>query len=368
MIKKTGFKKMLSFIVAAMLMVTFAACGQKAPDKAEAPAADTKKEEAPKAEAPEAQTEEAWKPTRPVTIVCFVGAGGGTDLASRTIAKVFEKEFGVPFQVVNMTGGSGGVGANHVLNAKRDGYTILGASEPLHGLTVLGALDKPTADIWEAMMMIGSEGAISVPASSPYQTLEELVEAAKTKELKAAAAQATSTWGAKLHQVEAVTGVKFNQLPYEGSHPSQVAALSGEVDVVVTSLAEQAEYIKAKKLRPLAAISTEDEEVPGYGKVPAITHSYPKYAELTPAMQWLGIAIPKDLPENIKKAYHDAFEKAKDSEEVKKVASDLGYKIYGLHGEAVEKTHKQLDSIYSWTLYNAGAATKSPEEFDIPKP
>ncbi len=309
-----------------------------------------------------------WKPTRPVTIVCFVGAGGGTDLASRTLAKVFEDYFEVPFQVVNMTGGSGGVGANHVLNSKRDGYTILGASEPLHGLTVLGALDKPTVDLWDAMMLIGSEGAVSVPADSPYQSFDELIAAAKTKQIKAGAAQAASTWSAKLHQVEALTGVKFNQLPYEGSHPSQVAAMSGEIEVVVTSLSEQADYIKAGKLRPLAAISKVDEEVPGWGTVPSITKWYPGYADMTPAMQWLGMAIPRDMPENIAAAYHKAFEYATTSPEVKKVASDLGYKIFGLHGAEAEPVHRQLDSIYSWVLYDAGAAMKSPEEFGIKRP
>lgn len=373
--KKNSIKMVISLMLALLMMFTVVGCSQNSSsDSQSSNEVESNTETAPsgsedsKKEEEISEAEEPWKPERPVTIVCFVGAGGGTDLASRTLATVFEKHFGVPFQVVNMSGGSGGIGANHVLNAKKDGYTILGASEPLHGLTVLGAMPEPTADMWEAMMLIGSEGAVSVPASSPYETLEELIEAAKTKELKAGAAQTTSTWSAKLHQVESVTGVTFNQLPYEGSHPSQVAALSGEIDIVVTSLAEQADYIKAGKLRPLAAISKTDEEVPGYGTVPSVANFYPKFKDITPAMQWLGMAIPRDMPENIKKAYHEAFEVAIESDQVKKVASDMGYKIYGLHGEEALETHKNLDSIYSWTLYNAGAAKTSPEEFGIPKP
>lgn len=368
---KKKLRSVLYVILVILLMLTVGCNQKKETNESAADQTDIKNSEVKNEtnkNANQGETGEAWKPERPVTIVCFVGAGGGTDLASRTIAKAFEKHFGVPFQVINVTGGSGGIGANQVLNADKDGYTILGASEPLHGLTVLGAIDKPSADLFEAMMLIGSEGALSVPASSPYESFEELIEAAKTKELKAGAAQTTSTWSAKLHQVEAVTGVTFNQLPYEGSHPSQVAALSGEIDIVVTSLAEQADYIKAGKLRPLVAISKSDEEIPEYGTIPSIANDYPDFNELTPAMQWLGIAIPKDLPENIKKAYHEAFEVAVDSDEVKKVAEDMGYKIYGLHGEEAEETHRNLDSIYSWTLYNAGAAEISPEEFGIPKP
>lgn len=352
--KKFSFKKTLSLMLVGALGFTMYGCSQNAKTSSTVTT-------------PSATTE-AWKPTRPVTIVCFVGAGGGTDLASRTIAKVFEKHFGVPFQVVNVVGGSGGVGANKVLSSKLDGYTILGSSEPLNGLAELGSMPKPASQLWDTMMLMGSEGAISVPEASPYKTIEELIEAAKTKSIKVAAAQATSTWSAKLHQVEKVTGVKFNQLPYEGSNPSNIAALSGEVDVVITSLAEQADYIKTKKLRPLAAISKVDEEVPGYGKVPSLAKAYPKYNDIVPAMQWLGISMPNAMPDNIKKAYHDAFTAAVTSEEVKKVASDMGYKIYGLQGDKSVETQKNLDAIYSWTLFDAKAATISPDTIGIPRP
>ncbi|NPV54953.1 MAG: tripartite tricarboxylate transporter substrate binding protein [Firmicutes bacterium] len=308
-----------------------------------------------------------WKPTRPVTIVCWAGAGGATDLSNRAIAQALQKEMGVPFQVVNMLGGSGGVAANHVWNQKRDGYTILGVSETVHGVAVLGVFDKPSS-VWDLFMIMGSPGVISVPASSPYKTFQDLIDAAKKKTIKAAASQAGSVWSLKLIQVQEAAGVKFHRLPYEGSHPSQVAALSNEVDCVLTALAEQREYILAKKLRPLAIIEREGADLEGYGHIPSIADFYPDFKKLPIIMQWVGIALPNDTPEDIKAAYHAAFDKAMKSKEVVDVAKNMGFKLFGLHGDKVKSLQKQLDSVFSWTLYDAGFAQKSPEEFNIPRP
>src|SRR5262245_15417692 len=66
---------------------------------------------------------QAW-PSRPVTVICPWGAGGGTDATARIVASVLEKELKQPFNVVNRTGGSGVVGHSAIATAAPDGYTI----------------------------------------------------------------------------------------------------------------------------------------------------------------------------------------------------------------------------------------------------
>ncbi|MBX9874183.1 MAG: tripartite tricarboxylate transporter substrate binding protein, partial [Beijerinckiaceae bacterium] len=63
-------------------------------------------------------------PSRPVTLVCPWGAGGGTDATARIIGAILEKNLGQPFNVVNRTGGSGVVGHSAIATAAPDGYTI----------------------------------------------------------------------------------------------------------------------------------------------------------------------------------------------------------------------------------------------------
>ena len=63
-------------------------------------------------------------PTRPITMLCPWGAGGGTDATARSVAAILEKNLGQPFNVVNRTGGSGVVGHSAIAQAPADGYTI----------------------------------------------------------------------------------------------------------------------------------------------------------------------------------------------------------------------------------------------------
>ncbi len=65
----------------------------------------------------------AW-PSRPVTVVCPWGAGGGTDATARIVSAILEKNLGQPFNVVNRTGGSGVVGHSAIATAPADGYTL----------------------------------------------------------------------------------------------------------------------------------------------------------------------------------------------------------------------------------------------------
>ena len=66
-----------------------------------------------------ANAQAAW-PSRPVTVVCPWGAGGGTDATARIVASLLEKDLGQPFNVVNRTGGSGVVGHSAIATAPAD--------------------------------------------------------------------------------------------------------------------------------------------------------------------------------------------------------------------------------------------------------
>ena len=308
-----------------------------------------------------------WRPTRPVSIITWSGAGGMTDLQSRAMARALEDIMGVPFNVANMTGGGGAVAANYVLNLPRDGYTIMGISEGIHGIPVLGGFDK-TSDDFVLCMSIGSKAVISVPTTSPINTLEELVAAANAGTLRLAASQAGSIWAIKAAQFEAFTGVTFNKLPYEGSAPSHVAALSGEVEVVVTALSEQAEFIRAGRLRPIALIERDDLELAGFGVVPSMARQYPAILTAPEAMQWVGMGFPADMPQDIADAYVAAFREAVNSQPVKELVGTLEVPIIGLVGEDAKPKLQELNSVFMWTLYDSGLARISPETYGISRP
>ena len=72
----------------------------------------------------EAKNEKGGYPKGPVTIVVPYGAGGGTDLFCRVVADRMSQTLGTSFEVTNLTGGGGTIGATDVANAQPDGYKL----------------------------------------------------------------------------------------------------------------------------------------------------------------------------------------------------------------------------------------------------
>ena len=179
-------------------------------------------------------------PSRNITDVVVWGAGGGTDTCNRIITAEMANFLGVNINVINKTGGvAGSVGMSHAFKMKHDGYTLCGLSESNVTAGVQGGWDKKF-DVWDTFIVGGSPDVISVTPDTPYKTLKDLIEAAKAAPgtIRAAASGAGSIHHLNLLAVENGSGAKFNFIPYKGSSPAQNAAMTGEVNVVVTSLAE----------------------------------------------------------------------------------------------------------------------------------
>lgn len=307
-------------------------------------------------------------PERPIEISCFAAAGGGTDLVDRTIAKAMEPFLKTRINVVNRTGGGGGIALDYVWSRPHDGYNWGGFSESILPSPVMGAHSTSAKD-WIYFMVAGAPGVISVRPDSHFKSLEDLVKAAKAKpgEIKASASQSGSIWHTKLIALMQGTGIKFNFIPFNGSHPSQVAAMTGEVDAVLTSVSEQSDLLEAKKLIPLAMVELKGYAFKGM-KIPAAVDKYPDVAKLLPLDQWLGFALPADTPKPIVDKVTEAFTKAMETSLIKDMAKTKNLTLYGYSGEQAQKTARSMERVWTWTLYDLGVAKKSPAEFGIAKP
>ena len=306
-------------------------------------------------------------PNRPITISCLAAAGGGTDLVSRLMAKEMGSHLGVKINVVNRTGGGGAAAINHVASSRRDGYNWGGFSESLLTKSVLGTSDT-TAKDWTYFIVAGAPGVLSVGKNSPYQTLDQLITAlkAKPRSLKAGASIAGCIWHTKLLALERAADISFQFLPFQGSNPSQLATLSGELDVVLTSVSEQADLIQSGDLRPLAMIEMEPYDLQG-SVIPAAGATYPKISEV-PVSQFLGIALPADTPEPILARITEAFKKVIASPTVQDYVTTRHLTLLGDYGEEATKRNLAAEQVWTWKLEELGIAVKSPETFGIAKP
>ena len=309
-------------------------------------------------------------PKRDITNIVVWSAGGGTDVVNRMVSAQMQKFLKGRINVTNKPGGvAGSNGMSFALRRPADGYTLVGISESVVTAGVMGGWDK-RMNVWYPFIVGGSPDLVSVTASSPYKTLKDLIDAAKAKPdtIKAAASGAGSIHHLNLLALMKGTGAKFKFIPYAGSAPAQNAAMTGEVTVIVTSIAEQKQLILAGKLRPLAMLTADTFDVAGKTKVPSAFAAYPALTKYLPIKQAIGLAVRADAPAAVKAALTSAFKKAMATQAVKDWAKKNYYQLSGKAGPEATKEFARLESLFGWTLQELGSTKVSPAKLGIPKP
>jgi len=309
-------------------------------------------------------------PVRDITNTVVWAAGGGTDVCNRIVSGEMAKIFKVNINVINKPGGVGGsIGMSDVYSRPHDGYNWAGVSESCVTAGVQGGWDKRMY-VWDYFIVGGSPDVISVTPNAPYKDLKELIEAAKAKPgtIRASASASGSIHHLNLLALEKGSGAKFNFIPYPGSAPAQTAAMTGEVSVVITSVAEQQQLIRAGKLRPLAMLTPQPFTMQDVGTIPSSFGPYPGLSKYLPIMQAIGFAVPAKVPENVKETIAEVFKKVIASDTLKSWAEQNYYTLSGKTGKEAKEEFEKLESLFAWTLWELGAAKVNPETLKIPKP
>jgi tripartite-type tricarboxylate transporter receptor subunit TctC len=274
-----------------------------------------------------AEAQAAW-PSRPVTVVCPWGAGGGTDATARIIANILEKDLGQPFNVVNRTGGSGVVGHSAIATAPADGYTlgmITVEISMMHWqkLTEL----NPTSYTPLALMNEDPPG-VTVSSASPYQNIKALTEAIRASapgKLKASGTGQGGIWHLALIGWLQAMGLKPDHVawvPSQGAGPAMQDLAANGIDLVTCSIPESRALVEAGKAKSLAIMATERN--PMFANVPTLKEaSGVDYS----VGAWRGMAAPKGLPADIQNKIVAALKKANESKEFKEFMSSRGFGI-----------------------------------------
>lgn len=272
-----------------------------------------------------ARAQGAW-PSRPVTVVCPWGAGGGTDATARIVAAILEKNLGQPFNVVNRTGGSGVVGHSAIATAPADGYTIGMITVEITMMHHAGLTElSPTSYTPLALMNVDPPG-VQVNASSPYKTVKALADAIKAApagKFKASGTGQGGIWHLALVGWLQAMGLAPNHVtwvPSNGAAPAMQDLAAGGIDLVTCSVPEAKAMIDAGKAVSLAVMAPQRN--PQFPNVPTLNEalgiSYSVGA-------WRGIAAPKGLPAEIATKLTAELKKAFDSAEFQDFMKNRGF-------------------------------------------
>jgi len=201
---------------------------------------------------------QAKYPTRPVTIIIPFGPGGSTDIAVRRLQPFLSKALGVTVIAQNKKGAGGRIGATEAFRAKPDGYTLVAHNMPT---IVMGELlfNPP----YSAKKMVPIGAWISTPKivvvhkDSPYKTFQNLVSAAKQKELKLAIVGFGTTDHLVSILLKENAGLRHRAIPFGSGGKAVQAVLGKHTEIGTPNTVSGKPHFDAGRVRVLAVCSAE---------------------------------------------------------------------------------------------------------------
>ncbi len=236
-------------------------------------------------------------PMRPVRVIVGFAAGQAIDIQARSISQWLSDRLGQQFIIENLPGAGGNIGAERVVRAQPDGYSLLtvGANNYINA-SLYEHLEFDFARDIAPVASIGRlPNVMEVNPSLPTTTVPEFIAYAKVNPGKlnfgSAGVGTTHHMAGELFMM--MTGVKMVHVPYRGTPRALNDLISGRIQVMFDNLPTSIGHIRAGKLRALAVttkarsellpdIPTVGDFVPGF-EVSAVT----------------GIGAPKDTPTDI---------------------------------------------------------------------
>lgn len=308
-----------------------------------------------------------WVPERAITIIVPYPAGGVTDLAVRVVAADLEPVLGQNIVVVNQPGANGAVGTQAVLEGPKDGYTWLsGGVRDIGTYALMGLLDTSIKD-WHPFIIASMSSILSVNNSTGVDSVQDFVDRVKSNpgSFLIATAGPNSSGGAALSAIALAAGIEPQQIVYDGGNPAILATVSGEAQATTQLALEQAEMIRAGRLKALAAIGTTDI-VLGDLTIPSIIADLPN---LPSTENFVGVYLPVGVPQEVVDTIEAAWVKTLSaSEDLKTLCTTRGCGLNPIAGEEAHAVAWPAIQAAAWALYDRNEAQTSPEELGIPRP
>ncbi|MEO8751753.1 MAG: tripartite tricarboxylate transporter substrate binding protein [Casimicrobiaceae bacterium] len=245
----------------------------------------------------------------PVNIVVPLAPGDAADISARLMAEEMARRLGVPVLTVNRPGAGGAVGAASVVQARKDGQTILFAQNS--ALTYRPAVDPQSVsyDAQKDLVPLGissrTPSVLVVRSDAPYRSLAELIDYAKKNpgQVRVGHPGVGSVGEFCILLVNALTGVVLMPVPHTGAAPAVTALRGGHIEGVVLALGALGVHIKAGTLRGLAT----SNRVAEYADIPTLKEL--GYREELFGV-WFSYLAPAGIPEDARKALVGAIEQA----------------------------------------------------------
>ncbi len=285
-------------------------------------------------------------PSRQIRLVVPYAPGGIADILGRVVAQPLGALYGRSLVVENRSGSAGHVGAEVVLNAPADGYTLmLGTIAHNAAYAMYPNLPYDPAKALKPVVLVAeSAGVLVVHPSVPVKSVREFVALAKAK--PGALAYGSAGHGSAIHMAAELfmymTQTKLTHVPYRGSAPAMTDLVGGQVQVMFENIASGLPFIKAGRIRALGVTSLRRN--PGLPDVPPIAElGVPGYE----AAPYYTISVAAAVPAAIVRKLNADLDKVLRMPDVQARWSELGVTpIGGTLEDAMRKNQVETER---WT-------------------
>ena len=256
-------------------------------------------------------------PDKPIKIIVGFPPGGPLDTHARVLIDQLQKHLGTTVIVDYKPGAGGSIGADFVIKAPADGYTLLMANT---GTMVINPFvyTKNAYDTLRDFTPVARTAqqplALVVNIDFPAKTFPEFIAYAKRNPGKINYGSAGNGGISHLvpEMIEEALGIQMLHVPYKGSAPAFTDLLANQVQFMAESIPQVSQYVKSGKVRALAM--TGKERNAAIADVPTMQEVGVKNFEV---VGFYGVLAPAKLPADVLAKLSSAFQKALESKDVR---------------------------------------------------
>ena len=263
-------------------------------------------------------------PNRPITLVVAYPPGGSTDLTGRTVGAELSKRLGVPVIVENVGGAGGAIGAQKVVSAAPDGYTLLiGASNEIAIKRLVSSAVKYGVKDFTPVGMIASQPMVLVASKkSGVKNIDQFITAAKADPGKYS--YGSSGVGTALHlageMIKDQGGLFMTHIPYRGVAPLTNDLIGNNIDFGIFVLSSGLPHIRSGSVVALG--TTEAKRSVMTPEIPALSQN-PKFKNIDINI-WFALMGPANLPAPVLAKLKLALNDSLQSPDLRKKLEDSG--------------------------------------------
>ena len=289
-------------------------------------------------------------PSKPVRIIVPQTPGGASDALARIVGQKLSEKWGQPVVVENRPGAGGNIGMDAVAKAPGDGYTLLMSYVGSHAInpSIYSKLPfDPEADFVAVATLANVPFVAAVNSAVPVTNMKSLAAYAAQKPVAFGSAGNGSVNHLLGEMFNTASGAKMQHVPYKGAAPALTDLISGQIQVVFTSLPSVAQHIRGGTVKGLSV--TGSKRAAAFKDIPTIAESgFPGFV-INP---WFGLFASKGTPATVAKQINADVKKVMEDK-------DLLDKFAALGAEPFETTPQEFQSMLHADIKTWAAVVKS---------